>query len=331
MSLDGKLLRRAKERLDRRRAQNEEEHARRREEAYAKNPRLREIDRRLREGVSGAVVAALTHGDDPLEALDAVREENLDLQESRRMELMRAGLPTDYLDEKYVCPKCRDTGYRGTELCVCLLDLYAQEQRRDLSALLKLGEETFDSFRLDYYDDNPDPATGVSPRAVMEYVYDLCCEYARGFSPDSLNLFLSGGTGLGKTFLSTCIAREVSERGYSVVYDTAVGAFSKYEAEKFSKGDGDEARGDVRRLENCDLLILDDLGTEFSTAFTVSALYTLLNTRLTTGKKTVISSNLTVEQLGERYSPAIMSRLLGEFYAVKFAGSDVRLRKKAMG
>ncbi len=331
MSLDGKLLRRAKERLDRRRAQNEEEYARRREEAYAKNPRLRDIDRRLREGAAQAVMTALGRGTDPVEALDALREENLNLQESRRMELLRVGLPTDYLDEKYVCPKCRDTGYRGTELCVCLLELYAQEQRRDLSALLKLGEETFDSFRLDYYDDTPDPATGISPRAVMAYVYDLCCQYARGFSSESLNLFLSGGTGLGKTFLSTCIAREVSERGYSVVYDTAAGAFSKYETEKFGKDGAEEARADVRRMENCDLLILDDLGTEFTTAYTVSALYTLLNTRLTGGKKTVISSNLTVEELGARYSPAIMSRLLGEFHTVKFAGSDVRLKKKSMG
>lgn len=331
MSLDGKLLRRAKEELDRRRVRNEEEYARRREEAYAKNPRLRDIDRKLRENVSRAVVTAVTRGDDPVEALDAIREENLDLQESRRVELLRVGLPTDYLDEKYICPKCRDTGYRGTELCVCLLDLYAREQRRDLSALLKLGEETFDSFRLDYYDDVPDPVTGVSPRAVMESVYDLCSEYARSFSADSLNLFLSGGTGLGKTFLSTCIAREVSERGYSVVYETATGAFSKYEAEKFGRGDAEEAKREVRRLENCDLLILDDLGTEFPTAFVTSALYTLVNTRLSLGKKTVINSNLTVEELGERYSPAIMSRLLGEFYTVKFAGSDVRLRRRAMG
>ena len=331
MSLDGKLLRRAKEALDRRRAQNEEEFARRREEAYARNPRLREIDRHLRENAANAVVTALRRGGDPSEALDAVREENMALQESRRVELMRVGLPTDYLDERYVCPKCRDTGYRGTELCVCLLELYAEEQRRDLSALLKLGEETFASFRLDYYDDIPDPRTGVSPRAVMESVYELCLGYARGFSTDSPNLFLSGGTGLGKTFLSTCIAREVSERGYSVVYDTAVSVFSKYEADKFGRGDPDGAKSEVRRLESCDLLLLDDLGTEFVTGFVVTALYTLINTRLTAGKKTVISSNLTVEELGGRYSPAVMSRLLGEFYTVKFAGSDVRLRKKALG
>ena len=144
-----------------------------------------------------------------------------------------------------------------------------------------------------------------------------------------MNLFLQGGTGLGKTFLSTCIARVVSERGFSVVYDTAAGVFSKYEAEKFGRGDQEEARGDIRRLENCDLLILDDLGTEFPTAFVTSALYTLLNTRIAGGRKTVISSNLTLDELSERYSAPIMSRLTGEFYVLKFAGSDIRPIKRA--
>ncbi len=329
MSLDGKLLARAKARLDKRRADNEEGWRVRRETAYAKNPRIRDIDRSLRESVAGAVTGALMSGGDPTEALDAIREENLDLQERRGMELLRAGLPMDYLDEKYICPKCRDTGYRGTELCSCLMELYRDEQRRELSALLKLGEDTFDSFDLSYYSEAPDPATGVPPRSVMETVYETCREYARKFSPSSMNLFLQGGTGLGKTFLSTCIARVVSERGFSVVYDTATSVFSKYEAEKFGRGDTEDAKKDIKRLENCDLLILDDLGTEFPTAFVTSALYTLLNTRIAGGKKTVISSNLTLDELAQRYSAPIMSRLTGEFYVLKFAGSDIRPLKRA--
>lgn len=327
MSLDGKLLRRAKEKLDQRRTRNEEEYIRRREQVYEKNPRVRELDRRLRENMTRAVTAALTHGTDPGEAMDAVREENLELQERRGMELLRSGFPMDYLEERYICPKCRDTGYNGTELCTCLMELYREEQRLELSGLLKLGEETFDSFDLNCYDDAVDPATGLSPRDVMSSVYDYCCEYARNFSAKSQNLFFQGGTGLGKTFLSACIARVVSQRGWSVVYETASGAFAKYEAEKFGRGDPEEARAEVQRLERCDLLILDDLGTEFPTAFVTSALYTLINTRLTGGKKTVISSNLTESQLAERYSAPIMSRLMGEFYLVRFAGSDVRLRR----
>ena len=324
MSLDGTLLRRAKDALERRRIRNEETAARRREEVYARSPRLKEIDRRLRESVATAVTVAFTRGGDPVEALNAVREENLELQESRAMELVRLGLPMNYLDEKYLCPKCRDTGYNGTELCSCLMELYKEEQRRELSQLLKLGEQTFDSFDLGLYDDTPDPATGISPRSVMATVYDFCSEYARNFSLNSLNLLLQGGTGLGKTFISTCIAKVVSERGWSVVYETSGAAFSKYEAEKFGRGDLEALRRDIRRMETCDLLILDDLGTEFATAFVTSALYTLLNTRLTGGKKTVISSNLTMRELSDRYSAPIVSRLTGEFYVLHFVGSDLR-------
>ena len=324
MSLDGKLLARARDRLETIRRENEAETRRRREEVYARNPRIRAIDQKLRETMLSAMGAALAGGD-PTEALAAVREENIDLQEQRGLELTRLGLPMDYLDDHYSCPDCHDTGSRGTALCHCLLDIYREEQARDLSALLKLGEETFDSFDLSYYPDAVNPATGMSPRQVMETAFETCLLYANKFSPDgSPNLFLSGAPGLGKTFLSACIAREVAAKGYSVVYETAVEALSKYEAERFGRGDPEALRADIRRLETCDLLILDDLGTEYPTAFTVSALYTLINTRLTGRKKTVISSNLTVRDLETRYNPAIMSRLTGDYSLVKFEGDDIR-------
>ncbi len=331
MSIDGKLLARARERLRQRREMNEESQRRHREAAYARNPKLREIDARLRATVIDAVTAAMCSGGDISEALTAIREENLELQERRGMELARCGLPIDYLEESYLCPKCHDTGYVDGEMCDCLRELYREEQRRELSGLLKLGVETFDSFDLTLYSPVPDPATGVSPRSVMETVYEMCMEYARKFSGDSLNLFLSGGPGLGKTFLSTCIAKVVSERGFSVVYDTAASIFAKYEAEKFGRGDIEEARREVRRLESCDLLIIDDLGTEFATALVNSSLYTLLNNRLVGGKKTVINSNLTLRDLEARYSAPILSRLLGGFHVLKFAGTDIRIKKKEQG
>ena len=180
MSLDGKLLARAKARLDKRRADNEEDWRVRRETAYAKNPRIRDIDRSLRESVAGAVTGAIMSGGDPTEALDLIREENLDLQERRGMELLRAGLPMDYLDEKYICPKCRDTGYRGTELCSCLMELYRDEQRRELSALLKLGEDTFDSFDLSYYSAAPRPLRpGVEGEGGGEQCHELKAKIER--------------------------------------------------------------------------------------------------------------------------------------------------------
>ena len=329
MSLDGKLLARAKTRLDSERLENHEAFELRKRKAYEKNPRLAEIDIELSSTVVDAIGLALSRGEDPEEAFEQIRDHNLSLQEERGRELIHAGLPMDWLDEKYMCPRCRDTGYNGTELCSCLIERYRDEQRKELSGLLKLGKETFDHFDLSLYDDMPDPQTGISPRRNMEVVYEICVEYARKFSPESLNLFLSGGTGLGKTFLSTCIAKVVSEKGFSVVYDTAGSVFTKYEECKFTRfsDDIDAIRADVRRMETCDLFILDDLGTEMSTSFVTSALYTLLNTRLTTGKKTIISSNLSIEELGRRYSSPILSRLQGEYQVLKFFGRDIRLIK----
>lgn len=332
MSLDGKLLARAKTRLDTMRAESERQLEERRREVYRKAPRIAEIDAEMRSTVIDAIGVAMSHGDDPVEAIDAIRLKNLSLQEERALTLIKAGYAPDYLADNYRCPKCRDTGYNGTELCSCLMDLYRDEQRKELSQMLKLGEETFDTFNLDYYSDVPDPQTGVSPRQNMEIIFETCLEYARKFSPKSLNLFLRGGTGLGKTFLSTSIAKVVSERGFSVVYDTAGSIFAKYEQEKFSRSpeDVDAARADIRRLETCDLLIIDDLGTELASNFVTSALYTLVNNRLLAAKKMVINSNLSLRDLARRYSPAVMSRLEGEFEVYNFTGRDIRRIKNGL-
>ncbi|MBQ4381892.1 MAG: ATP-binding protein [Oscillospiraceae bacterium] len=332
MSLDGKLLRRAKDRLDRRRADRERKLQERRNLAYARDPYIARLDSQLRQTVIDAIGAALRKGEDPVEAVEAIKEKNLSLQEERALRLSSAGLPADYLSEDYFCPKCRDTGYNGTSLCSCLMDLYRQEQVRELSVLLKLGQETFDTFRLDYYSDIPDPKTHYSDRAAMSKVFDLCCDWAHCFSDRSPNLFLYGATGLGKTFLSTSIAKVVAEKGFSVVYDTAASVFSKYETEKFSRSpeEIDAARREIKRLHDCDLLIIDDLGTEMASSLITGALYTLLNDRLRTGKKMIINSNLTIPELGTRYSAAIMSRLQGEFLPVAFRGTDIRLKKQKL-
>lgn len=328
MALDGRLLHRAKLRLDEMRRNNETAASQRLAQVYARNPRIKEIDAELRSTVIDAMGHALASGTDPENAIDELREENLFLQDERSRELVMSGFPADYTDEKYMCPKCRDTGYNGTELCSCLMALYKDEQRRELSAMLDIGSETFDNFDLDYYDPTPDPATGISPRDNMDMVYENCVRYAERFGRGSSNLFLHGGTGLGKTFLSTCIAKVVSERGFSVVYDTAPNIFARFEDDKFAKDDSAAARSDVNKFLTCDLLIIDDLGTELATAFVTSALYNLINTRLITGKKTIINSNCTMQKLGERYSPQIMSRLEGEYEVLSFYGRDIRLIKK---
>ena len=241
------------------------------------------------------------------------------------------GLPEDALDDKPACPKCSDTGWVGANMCACLKALCTEEQIRELSKLLDLGEQSFDSFSLDYYSPLPWPGESLSPRENMEFIFDVCSSYARKFGRFYFrNLFLTGAPGLGKTFLSACIARTVSESGFSVVYDTAVNIFTRFEEQKFARDrlEAGEAKDETRRYLGCDLLILDDLGSELSTPFVQSALYTLINTRLTADKRTVISSNLTMDQVRARYTPQIASRLEGEYRVLPFYGEDIRLLRK---
>lgn len=329
MSLDGRILARAKDRLTDRKNKQEKLTARLREEIYKKLPRVADIDRELTLSMIEAASTALKGGADPEEAVRKVAEKNLSLQAERAELMVGAGFPMDCLDDKPLCKTCKDRGYVGSKPCRCLMQLYREEQKKELSQLLKLGEENFDAFNLDYYSSVPDTETGISPKENMECVYETCRVYTGKFGVGSGSLFFTGAPGLGKTFLSACIAREVSEKGYSVVYDTAQSIFSRFEDEKFSKNhEQEETRSDIARYINCDLLILDDLGTEMTTAFTVSALYDLINSRLAAGKQTIINSNLGIGEIRKRYSPAIASRLEGEYQKLSFFGKDIRLIKK---
>ena len=191
---------------------------------------------------------------------------------------------------------------------------------------LNVGRETFEQFRLDYYPEGYDPKIGASPRAIMERNFKVCKTYAQQFSLKSGNLLFNGGTGLGKTFLSACIARTVADRGFSVVYESAGHLFTKLERAKFT-GD-EEARAEVKKYTACDLLIIDDLGTEMPGQFVTSALYNLVNDRLLAGRPMVISTNLNVmEDLPKRYAPQVVSRLQGSFKLLPFVGEDIRVKK----
>jgi len=286
------------------------------------------IDAQIRETMSELVGLAL--GLDAGDQIDDIRMRNLELQDMRRTELILAGFSENYLDEGYMCPKCNDAGYTRTEICSCLMELYKTKLKESLSSLLKLGEETFDNFELSYYDEAPSPETGISPRRSMEIIYETCVEYARKFGKKSMNLFFNGAPGLGKTFLSACIARVVAENGYSVVYDMAVSIFAKFEDAKFSRAENNEEnRAEIKKYLECDLLIIDDLGTEMANKFTISVLYEIINTRLVTNRKTIVSSNMTLQELRDMYWEQIMSRLEGEYQVITFRGDDIR-RKKNM-
>ena len=216
-------------------------------------------------------------------------------------------------------------------MCSCLKELCAQEQLKALTALLNLtDEQDFDRLRLDIYSDQPWNGLDRSPRENMSRIVKVCEGYARQFPGFPLkNLLLSGGTGLGKTFLSGCIAREVSRRGFSVVYDAASSVFDAFETRRRFTRDAEaesQARDNTRRYLGCDLLIMDDLGSEQPLPSAVAGLYEVVNSRLQSGRNTIISSNLSTEGIGKRYGAQLSSRVRGLYQELTFYGDDLRLR-----
>lgn len=326
--MDKKILSDLLRELESRRQARERRLTERRQQVYARIPRVRQIDDILRTTAAAVLRTALEAGDDPAAAVERLRDQNLALQRERIRLLVDSGLSTDFLDDKPDCPLCGDLGYVGTEPCACLRRLYAKRLTEQLSTILPIADQNFESFRLDYYGDAADSRLGMSPRDNMEYNLDVCAEYAHHFSRHSPNLLLYGSSGLGKTFLSTCIAKTVSELGFSVAYDTAIHVLSCYESVKFGSADAARAQQAIRKFEQADLLILDDLGTEMSTAFTTSVFYSLFNTRLMARRPTIVNTNLRPDELEKRYSGAIASRLLGDFVQLRFFGEDIRLKKR---
>ena len=262
-------------------------------------------------------------GADADAGLARIQEKSEALCAEKAAALRAHGYAADYLDEIVACPDCHDSGYRDSgEICACLLRLYEEERAKELSAQGRAGAASFAGFDLNYY-------TGEA-RECMELTLAAARAYAEGFGPDSTNLLLQGGTGLGKTLLSRCIAATVSAGGHSVVYETAQEAFGAFEEQKFSRDAETYAAASekVKRTLHCELLILDDLGTELTTSFTQSALYNIVDSRLTAGRKTVISTNLTDAELAERYIPQIVSRIGGEYDKLPFLGRDIRAIRK---
>ncbi len=319
MAYSETVLRRAQARLSQAKTDHETETNARIASVYAQYPRLQEIDRAMRQSVSQAVAAAFRKGTDTTQAIAAIKEENLALQREREWLLEANDLEESILETTPICPHCGGSGYVGAIMCECLRELCRQEQKKELSSLLG-GRESFEQFRLDYYPTEPDAATGVSPRSLMQNTFQHCRRYAREFSCKSPSLLFTGGPGLGKTFLSACIARTVADNGFSVVYDTAGKLFADFEAVKFG-GDRDDL---TRKYLECDLLIIDDLGTEMTTQFTQSALYQVVNTRLMAEMPTIVSTNLPAEALRQRYAGPIASRLLGTYQLCPFLGADIR-------
>ncbi len=289
-------------------------------EIHRRSPEIAEIDRALATTGMQLFGEATRGGPDLAERIARVRAEHDTLRAARADLLASLGLPADYTEPAYTCPRCHDTGFVSAVMCDCMKRALITEGIRSSGLGALIGRQTFDNFSLKYYKDDP------TDYERARYALERAREYAETFGPDTGNLLLMGPTGLGKTHLSTAIARTVIERGYDVVYETMQNVLSDFEYDRFKSGYGETASRAERYLA-CELLILDDLGTEQTNSFVVSSLYHLLNTRLNHGRRTVINTNLGGEELRERYSDRLTSRLLGEYEILLFSGNDIRMQK----
>ena len=324
MAYSAEVVKRARARLSQEKEDRESENRQHLAEAYARVPRIREIDMELRRTMAQAAQTAFIQGSDGRALLEQVRYHNQQLQQERSR-LVEVYFKPGYLDESPICDRCGGSGYIGSNMCECLQELCRQEQKKEVS-ILSGCKETFKDFKLDYYPNKYDPRYRANPRDIMAETLRACYDYAGTFSAKAENLLFIGGTGLGKTLLSACIARVVADRGYSVIYETSNHLFSKLEQAKFNPSE--ESRREALRFTECDLLIIDDLGTEMPGQFVTAALYNLLNDRILMGKPMLISTNLTVEEMSHRYSPQIASRLHGGFRRLTFVGEDIRVLKR---
>ena len=313
---------RAKQVLDRRRETAEREAEQKTEELELLSPELRALNRKLSAAGLKAVQLAIT-GDQA--AMDRLRDENLADQERRREILESLGSSEEALEVHYTCPVCNDTGVVGNHYCDCFKRLVKSLQTENLNAVSPAGDSTFDNFNLAYYQGVTDPETGVDAYSRMGQIVSYCEAYAEDFGLSSPSLILYGNTGLGKTHLSLAIANKAIEKGFNVVYGSAHNLLSEIEKEHFGRLKSDDSPED--NVLNADLLILDDLGAEFSTSFTVSMVYNIINTRILKGLPTIISTNLWYDEISDKYGNRVYSRIIGNYTPLEFAGRDVRQLK----
>ncbi|MBO4446038.1 MAG: ATP-binding protein [Clostridia bacterium] len=307
------MIERAMKVIESRKAAAERAAEERRRELETVSPELKELNRRIsRTGLEA--LKAVTAGDNSAALIEKLSKESAENIEKRAAVLVSLGLPADTLDVHYTCPVCEDTGRKDGHYCECLKALVRQFQHDSLCSCTPAKECTFENFRLDYYD--------ASVRDHMSQVLDYCKAWAADFDRTSNSILMYGQTGLGKTHLSLAVANVVLEKGNNVIYTSAGNLFSKLEKESFGRLSADEAPMDT--AISCDLLILDDLGSEFTKPFVVSAFYNIVNSRLLAGLPTIISTNLMYDEIADRYDPRVYSRIIGNYQMLEFTGRDIR-------
>ena len=323
MAYSKELFEYGREILNRRRQRAFQTLEERKRDLYVCVPRLEQIEKELSMTGYAAIRAAMS-GKQGLRQLEQIKERNLSLQKERQSILRSIDLPEDYLTEPFTCPLCHDEGYRDGKRCKCFEKILKEEALRRLNSKSPLALCHFSNFDLSYYADTAN--NGPSAREQMKKIFRFCRDYAKTFSPNGPNLLMSGRTGLGKTHLSLSIAKEVMEKGYGVIYGSTPDFLSQIEKERFSRSENDLQTLDL--MLECDLLILDDLGAEFATTFTGAVVYQLLNTRLNKRLSTIISTNLSLQELLKLYGERVFSRIIGSYVPLFFVGQDIRQKKE---
>lgn len=287
------------------------------QEVYLRNPRIKEIDGILSR-TPLEILSAITNGKKAAEeALASVKARNAELSYEREALLRACGYPANYTDVQYECSLCNDSGYVDKGMCECMKRalVLAGYESSGLGRLI--SKQSFDNFSLDYY------RGGGANYEAMKRNYSFLRAFAEDFSEgESKSVLLMGGTGLGKTHISTAIAKEIIEKGFDVLYVSAIDMFSDFERKQFGNGEDK-----TQRYFECDLLIIDDLGTELTNQFTVSCLYNVINFRINAARSTIINTNLSKKEIESKYAERITSRLFGEYYPLLFSGTDIRRQK----
>ena len=301
----------------------------RREEIYDRYPRVKELEQQIASCGAEAAKTVLRGGDVVAE-MTKLKEKNLALQDELRRLLIESGFGENALEPQYFCARCGDTGYyeqdNRTIMCQCMKRELVACACEELNRTAPLSLCTFDSFSVDRYSREKDAETGIVPYAHMEKIFKYCKGYAASFTPQSKSILMKGATGLGKTHLSLAIANEVIRRGYGVIYVSAPSLLAELEKEYFSRNSS--GSGTAEMLADCDLLIIDDLGTEFRTQFSTSQIYQIFNSRILRHKPVIINTNLSMSELEKAYTDRFVSRINGAAQKLDFLGDDIRIRKK---
>lgn len=327
MAYDVDLLREIEIEYEEARQNNAMDLERRKRIVFAKVPRLEEIDFEIKSLGLKLYKIALSGGDVKSQ-IEELRTQQKKLLSIKKALLIENGYPEDELSERFTCNLCRDTGFVDSKPCQCYKKKLTEKAYEQSNLSAQLTHQSFDSFDISLYSEEVDEKFGVSPKEHMNDILKICRDFVKNFDESDNNLLFWGEPGLGKTFLSTCIAKELIATNHSVIYETAYKTFSMLEELKFKRTENeDKLKFKVDKLYSCDLLILDDLGSEFSTQYTTASLFDILNSRLISGKKTVINTNLSMAELQKKYGERVVSRLYGHYQVLRFIGSDIRIER----